>query len=363
MPVNGTRQLDVAVVCFPYHSSKDTGRGHDRYIFELVENLKAHGNGVNVRLIDSGFAQGAFAAATKLTKLTADLLSQKADVYHAASPIGGASAALLRRKPLVVTVHDLIPFQLSGFDASWKSHYVRACVKICVAAADAIIVPLRVTKDELVARHGATESKIHVVNHGVDHSVYYVRPQIERAPRRILYIGEVSRSKGVDVLVRAFAQVKARVPDAELLIAGKTSADQPAIEELSRTLGTPDITFQGFVPEDELPTYYASATLMAFPSRYGFGLSTLEAMACGTPVVAAAALDAPEFIADAGLLAKPGDVEDLAENLARLLTDSMLQKELSRKGIERAAQFSWSNMAIQSRRVYDDALARVREGR
>ena len=352
MKAHGSR-LDVALLCFPYFPSKDTGRGHDRYVYELADNLKKLEPALGVQVIEQGFSKGLSAAFGKLSKLAKDLVTTRADVYHAITPMGGAAAILAGKRNVVVTVHDLIPFHHSSYDYSWKYKYVRFCTRLCARKAAAVIVPYRVTRDEIIESLGGSPERVHVVNYGVDHATYYPRPELTRAPRRVLYIGEVSRSKGVDVLIRAFAQVKAQVPDAELIIGGKTNKDQPALEELSRSLGVQGITFKGFVPEEELATYYATTTLMVFPSRYGFGLSVLEAMACGTPVVAAAALDAPEFVADAGLLVDPDDVHGLGDCIRRVLTESELQADLARKGIERAGKFSWANMAAGTRTVYE----------
>lgn len=351
--------VEVCVVCFPYYPSKDTGRGHDRYIFELVENIKASYRDVRLRVVEQGVAKGLGAAGGMAVKLMAELLTTRAQLYHAISPMGGAAAIMLGKRPLVVTIHDLIPFHVTDYDYSWKYSYVRFCTKLCLAKAAAIVVPYQVTRDELVSRLKGDAAKIHVVSYGVDHSTYRPRPELRRSAEQVLYIGEVSRSKGVDVLIRAFGKVKARVPGAELVIGGKTNKDQPLLEELSRSLGVSDVTFKGFIPEDELSAYYSSTTVMVFPSRYGFGLSVLEAMACGTPVVVAAALDAPEFVADAGILVEPGDADALADALVRVLTDSTLQQRLASKSIERATSFSWSNMASATRKVYDDVLGRA----
>ncbi len=347
--------LKLSVICFPYFPSKDTGRGHDRYVFEIVENLKAKLGefGVDLGVIEQGFSKGVFAAGSKLLQLGFDLLSEKADVYHAICPMGGAAAVLFGKKPLVVTVHDLIPFHLKDFDSSWKYSYVRFCARLSIKKSAAIIVPYRVTKDEIVARLGGDAAKVHVVNYGVDHATYYPRPELTRATNRVLYIGEVSRSKGVDVLIKAFEQVKKNVPDAELVIGGKSSKDQPMLEELATSLGVRDLTFQGFIPEEELATYYSTTTVMVFPSRYGFGLSVLEAMACGTPVVAAAALDAPEFVEGAGILVKPDDVDSLATSITQILTDAALRTDLTAKGIAKAKSFSWENAARGNREVYE----------
>jgi glycosyltransferase involved in cell wall biosynthesis len=174
----------------------------------------------------------------------------------------------------------------------------------------------------------------------------------------VLYLGEVSRGKGVDVLIHAFAEIERELPETKLLICGKPNRDQPGLEELCRSLELKNVEFRGFVPEAELPEYYARATVMTFPSRYGFGLSSLEAMACGTPVVVAATLDAPEFVGDGGLLARPEDPHDLARQIRRLLEDQPFRDELSQKGIARARLFSWAEMAKNTREVYERATTR-----
>jgi glycosyltransferase involved in cell wall biosynthesis len=225
-----------------------------------------------------------------------------------------------------------------------------------VRGSAALIVPHQIIKDELVSRLHADPSRVYVVNHGVDHDLYFPRPELVRPTRKVVYLGEVSRSKGVDLLLRAFAIVNRRLPDTELVIAGKPSKDHELLQELTRTLAVTNITHMGYISEQELPGYYADASVMVFPSRCGFGLSTLEAMACGTPVVALSVLDAPEFIGDAGMLVPPDDERALADSVLRVLTEPELQKKLAEKGIARARQFSWKKMAERSLKVYEDVL-------
>ena len=347
---------ELCLVCYPFYPTKDSGRGVDRYLFELIENLRQLSADVRVRVLEQGSSVGTWAAGKKLCGLVADLLAAKAGVYHAVSTPAGATAILLGRGPVVVTIHDLLPFQVKAYNPSLKSAYARICTKLCVARADALIVPFRVTKDELVASHRALASKIHVVNYGVDHATYYPRPAVPRSARRVLYVGEVSCAKGVDVLIHAFARIQKTSPDAELVIGGK-GRDRVELEALSQSLGLRGVEFLGFVPEADLAELYASAAVMVFPSRYGFGLSSLEAMACGTPVVVAETLDAPEFVADAGLLVTPGDAEDLARSVERILREPSLRQELSSKGIARAAQYSWAATAAKTRAVCDAVFA------
>ncbi len=340
--------FNLSLLCYPYHASKHTGRGHDRYIAELVDNITSECREVTLDVVDRGFSKRLVDGLVKLPLQVFDLLQRDADVYHATSSVAAASALLLGKGPVIAMIHDVIPFNVSGYDSSLKYRLWRQCIKLCVHKAAGLIVPYQITKDWLVENLHAAPAKVHVVNYGVDHATYFPRPEVKRAARSILYVGEVSRSKGVEVLIRAFAAVKRHVPDAELLIGGKRSLDQPFLEGLSRELGLSDLSFKGFIAESELAEHYAKATVMVFPSNCGFGLSTLEAMACGTPVVAVAALDAPEFFADAGILSEPDNVPELASSLVRVLTQPDLQRDLAQRSLARAALFSWARTARET---------------
>jgi len=344
--------IDVCLMCHPYFPSKDTGRGVDRYAFELQQNIIKTHPGINLRILHNGFAQAVLKVGIKQLKFMAGLLFVKADLYHAASPMGGAPAALLGKSPLIVSIHDVIPYHVGGYDHAWKYAYKRFCTRLSVERSVAVIVPCRTTGAELSSLLNVPESKIHVVNYGIDHMEYYPRPGIARSERSVLYVGEVSRAKGVDALIRAFALVKEDIEDAELLIIGKRHRDQPLLERLCLDLGLRDVTFLGYIHEDLLPDYYCRASVMVFPSRYGFGLSTLEAMACGTPVIAGAVLDSPEFIGDAGILVDPEKPEELAVAVKRVLTEPGLKEKLSDSAVERAAEFSWERTAREIAYIY-----------
>ena len=115
----------------------------------------------------------------------------------------------------------------------------------------------------------------------------------------------------------------------------------------------------GFVTDADLPTLYAAATLFAFPSRYeGFGLGPLEAMACGTPVLASDASSLPEVVGEAGLLLPPDDPAAWSEALRRLLDDPGLADRMRAAGLARAAEFTWVRTARRTRAVYASLLGR-----
>jgi len=121
-----------------------------------------------------------------------------------------------------------------------------------------------------------------------------------------------------------------------------------------------DVVFTGYLPDEWLPTFYSAAEVFAFPSRYeGFGLPVLEAMACGTPVVAGDAPAVNEIAGGAALLVPPNDWRALADAIEQMLTCVSLAERLHQKGLHLAASFSWSRTAILTYRVYQVALRRL----
>ena len=118
------------------------------------------------------------------------------------------------------------------------------------------------------------------------------------------------------------------------------------------------VHFPGYVARDELPYWYSAADAFVYPSRYeGFGIPPLEAMACGTPVVASNASSLPEVIGDAGVLVDPGDEEALAAAISTVLTDRGEAQRLKQLGLARARRFSWFEAARRTADIYGEVLA------
>ena len=158
-------------------------------------------------------------------------------------------------------------------------------------------------------------------------------------------------------LIRAYARMGE--PKPPLYIGGGEGWRFSPIYDTVRQLGLENqVTFTGFVPEDELPLWYNAARLFAFPSLYeGFGLPVLEAMACGTPVITSSAASLPEVGGKAVVLVAPQDIDQLARELERVLNDEQLRLEMRAAGRIQATRFSWRAMADQTAASYVKAVA------
>ena len=253
----------------------------------------------------------------------------------------------------VVTVHDMIPELMphTRRRLDWltlKRRYVNA--------ADHIICVSEATKQDLIKVYGLTSAPITVVHHGVDERFRPDGPRLEFLPERyVLFVGHRRAYKDADVLFRAFAQIAPAFPELQLLCVGGEGLTQEEARSL-QDMGIRDRVSQRFLPDDQMASAYAYADVFVFPSHFeGFGLPALEAMACGTPTVLAAATSLPEVGGDAAQYFEPGDWRDLAGTLNDILNDTRAQGELRERGFHRARTFTWHKAATQTAEAYAQA--------
>ncbi len=200
------------------------------------------------------------------------------------------------------------------------------------------------TRDDLIAR-GVDESAVEVVYPGVDKEWYHRDQSVDRAADpTFLYIGRLKRYKGVDTAIHAIAILRRQFGPATLQIAG-SGDDRPRLEQLARSLGVSDsVEFLGFVSEAEKRDLMRRTWAVIFPSaKEGWGLTNIEAAACGTPGVAADSPGLRETVVDGrtGILFPYGDSDALASCLDRLCRSADLRAELGAGAVGFAATFSW----------------------
>jgi glycosyltransferase involved in cell wall biosynthesis len=263
----------------------------------------------------------------------------------------------------VITVHDLAFLRWPHFLTEDSARYYGQ-VDAAVERADHIIAVSESTKSDLVKLLGAPRSKITVVYEAADplyrpldraKALASIRNKFPLPEEFILFVSTIEPRKNIATLLRAYRRLlDAYKVSAGLVLAGATGwlADQvfETVEQLDLQR---HVTFLGRVQNGDLLYLYNLARCLAHPAYYeGFGLTPLEAMACGTPVVVSNVSSLPEVVGDAALLIDPNSDEELAVALHRLLTDEALAAGLREKGLARARTFSWERTAEQTLAVY-----------
>jgi glycosyltransferase involved in cell wall biosynthesis len=282
----------------------------------------------------------------------------KPDAYF-----GPAGALPLRSVgcPSVITVHDLAIYRNPGWFPGRQPLSTRFVVPRSLARADVIVAVSNHTADDIEELFGVPSSRIDVVPHGVSHQfrpmgsedLAIARARLQLPERFILFVGTIEPRKNLTTLLEAWAMLRDR-PD--LVIVGAWGWLYEQIEERMARLGAGVHHIQGLDPA-ELPAVYNLARVLAHPAWYeGFGFPPLEAMACGTPVVVSDRSSLPELVGDAGLIVPADDPEPWRQALEKVVGDSDLAADLKRRGVLRAAQFSWSRSADLTWRSIDRAV-------
>jgi glycosyltransferase involved in cell wall biosynthesis len=277
------------------------------------------------------------------------------------------------REPVVAIVHHLFgatAFQeLSSAAAAYVGLFERFVPRVY---RDTLIeVISESTREDLHARGVRNDELIRTIFCGLDQEVYrraLPDPEAARSERPLLlFLGRVKRYKAVETLVRALPLVRREMPETRVVIAGDGD-DVPRLRGIAAELGfgPQDVVFPGLVSVREKVRLYQSAWAAVMPSpKEGWGLTVVEASACGTPVIAANSPGLRESVLDGrtGLLYPFGDVETLADHALRLLKDPARREEMGRAGAEWSRNFSWEEAARQTVELLREALLRAKEGR
>jgi glycosyltransferase involved in cell wall biosynthesis len=275
------------------------------------------------------------------TALRVRLRRDRADVLLNTMPEG----VLHCQVPQVTIVHDLIPLMFPH-DYPRQQLYFRQFVPRVLRESRIVIADSEATRRQVIMAYGLMPERLRVIPGGYDAERFRVGPE-GREPKEpyVLYVGNVLPHKNLTRLVEAFAEVRRRVPT-RLVLAGRGRRQHiAAVTSLVARLRVP-VELRSYVPSDELPDLYRGAQVVVLPSlAEGFGLTALEAMASGTPVVAANVSAIPEVVGDAGLLVDPYDTRAIADAIVLLLTEEERRKDLIARGLKRVEQFSWQRTA------------------
>jgi glycosyltransferase involved in cell wall biosynthesis len=204
-----------------------------------------------------------------------------------------------------------------------------------------------------ILEYELTQHEIEIIYNGVD--VDYFVPGEKSEHPTILYLGRLKKYKSVDVLIRAAQKIFDALPDAELLIAGD-GEEYLRLQKLAATLGIADkIRFLGRVTEEMKAELYRTSWVFVNPSYMeGWGITTIEANACGTPVVASNVSGLIDSVKNphTGFLVPYGDVDEFADRILTLLTDVELRAKMSEEAVTWAGEFTWDKSATKALNIF-----------
>jgi glycosyltransferase involved in cell wall biosynthesis len=281
-------------------------------------------------------------------------------------------------------LHRTNPLKKYAFSRTMR-HAVKRSAKILTVS--------NTSKREIIDYYHVPAAKIAVIYNGIDHEKYNIQVKSEKACPEpasggveglkvksfkekyhidgdyLLYAGLWKKHKNLKRLLEAFEKLKVeneKLKDLRLVITGKKDRDEPEIiEEINRVNNALNSKFlilnsvitTGFLDEAELPIAYTGALAYVIPSlSEGFGMPPVEALACGTPVIASNVSCMPEILGDAALYFDPYDLEDMAKAMERITTDEKLRDEIISKGLEQVKKYNWSNTAKETLDVYRELI-------
>ncbi len=292
-----------------------------------------------------------------------------AEIYHNPSA-GWIHSEHWKKKHNVITIHDAIPLRFPSFFPATAVSFFSEHAKKALLNSDRIIVPSQHTKNDLTYFFKTDASKIKVIPYGIREvfQPHHDLAQWERFktqyqvpdPPFILSIRSEEPRKNLGQVIRCFAQLieKSEFRHLKLVLYGGAGPYQNKdISPFEWKRVQSNIVSLPYIPNDELPILYSKASAFIFLSLYeGFGCPPLEAMACGAPVICANNSSLPEVIGDAGILVDPRNIEEVNEQIIKLLADSDHSRLLSQKGIARSKQFSWQVCVDQTVAIYKEAF-------
>lgn len=288
------------------------------------------------------------------------LKRNRIDILH--SP--HTALPFIKVSPSVLTVHDL-SFEICPWDFRIRSRvFLRVTSRFASLSADKIIVPSTRIKNDLTQIYGISKDKIEVIYEAADEifrpvnrekASEEVEQKYEIEDAFILHVGLLRPRRNILTLLKAFNKLRSEYDvEVKLVLVGPAGYRS---DELFHFIAKHDLNNEviqlDYVSEKDLLYIYNAAEMFVYPSLYeGFGLPTMEAMACGTPVLSSKIQPMLEIVGDGGIFFDPYNVIEMSQKMYNVLTDDNLRLKLKEKARARTRNFSWEVNAKRTRKIY-----------
>ena len=357
-------------VAFDLTPERLSGAGVGTYSRELRHALKARDD---IALTE--IAHGASGTRSLPLRIGAGLLREGWHYPFGAERAARAAGADLlhmpasvpvrtRSLPLVVTIHDAIPWRHPEWFTHVNATQQRLLVTRTAHHATRVITDSLASKADLIEILGLDPERIDAIPLGVSPAFSPDLRDVEWLQRRfsttgpvVLSVGTPEPRKNIVGSLAAFRRVQQTIPEATLLLVGGAGWRNEELDALIEPFRK-SVVRAGRLPFEDLTRVYASADCFLFPSlREGFGFPPLEAMASGLPVVCSDRPSLPEVVGDAALMAEPDEAEALAAHITTILSDEGIARDLRHRGLVRSRDFTWGATAEATVASYRRALA------
>jgi len=253
--------------------------------------------------------------------------------------------------PYIVTMHDLIHIK---YGSKHQIFYYNNVIRPLLRKSACVLTVSEYSRGAILDWSQLPHNKVITVYNGISKGYTTVGPKFDPGYNYILYVGNKRQNKNLKRLLNAYAN--SRLPDdIKLVLTGEATSE---LSELISYLNISSRTvFLGYVPEKDLPSVYRGATALILVALHeGFGIPIIEAMACGTPVLAANSGALPEISENATLLVDPYNLDEISFGIEKIVNDSSLRKELVSSGLKRARKFSWDTTASRAWKIFISAV-------
>lgn len=283
-------------------------------------------------------------------------VGKSCDLIHAHWTISGLIALLVGKwykKPIVLTVHG------SDINVLNKKYFLKLVNRFILSRMDAVIA-VSPTLKKRIEEMGVPQEKLSYISNGVDTGEFYPAPVDFPIPKRILWVGRMSKEKGLDVLIKAMKEILREVPQAQLTLVGD-GPEREVIEQMIEEYHlTRHIYLEGFQSHREVSKYFRESHIFVLPSiREGFPLVILEALASGLPCVASNVGGVKVVIEEGlnGYLVSPSNAEELSRKVVKLLKSVAVVKKMGERAREKiVAHYSWDKIADRTLVLYRQAM-------